>query len=140
MVAEGAPDLPIHLRSSAEPLSNLADGLLSVEVHQLAPGVLVIYLDGELDMLTGPPVQDRLGELLASRPDRLIIDLSRVSFMGSTGLSVLICVRQDAIAAGVTLQLSGTSRRSVAVPLEIAGLNHLFEILPTPPTTGYQQR
>lgn len=140
MVAEGVPDLPIHLRSSAEPLSNLDDGLLSVEVHQLAPGVLVIYLDGELDMLTGPPVQDRLGELLTSRPDRLIIDLSRVSFMGSTGLSVLICARQDAIAAGITLQLSGTSRRAVAVPLDVAGLNHLFEILPTPPTTGYEQR
>ena len=97
---------------------------------------LVVYVAGELDMLTGPPLQDHLGELLATRPDRLIIDLGQVSFMGSTGLSVLICIRQNAIAMGTTLQLSGTSARAISVPLEVTGLNHLFEILPTPPTTG----
>lgn len=96
----------------------------------------MIYVAGEVDMLTGLPLQDYLAELLATRPDRLIIDLSRVSFMGSTGLSVLICTREKAIATGTTLQLSGTSRRAVAVPLKVTGLNHLFEILPTPPTTS----
>jgi anti-sigma B factor antagonist len=139
MVAEGAPDLPIHPRPSAEPLSYLG-GLLSADVRQLEHAVLVVYVAGELDMLTGPPLQDHLEELLATRPDRLIIDLSQVSFMGSTGLSVLICIRQKAIPTGTTLQLSGTSARAISVPLEITGLNHLFEILPTPPTTGDAQR
>ena len=135
MVAEGAPDLPFRPRPSATPLGHL-NGLLSVDVRELGHAVLVVYVAGELDMLTGPPLQDHLGELLATRPDRLIIDLGQVSFMGSTGLSVLICIRQNAIAMGTTLQLSGTSARAVSVPLEVTGLNHLFEILPTPPTTG----
>ena len=135
IAAEGAPELPIHPRRGVEPLSHL-DGLLSADVRQLGYGVLVVYIAGELDMLTGPPLQDHLDELLATRPDRLIIDLSQVSFMGSTGLSVLICTRQNAIAMGTTLQLSGTSARAISVPLEVTGLNDLFEILPTPPTTG----
>ncbi|MGA9312187.1 MAG: STAS domain-containing protein [Pseudonocardiaceae bacterium] len=135
MVAEGAPNLPIHPRPNADPLSHL-NGLLSADVRQLGHAVLVVYVAGELDMLTGPPLQDHLDELLATRPDRLIIDLSQVSFMGSTGLSVLICTRQNAVAMGTTLQLSGTSARAISVPLEVTGLNRLFEILPTPPTTG----
>ena len=134
MVADEASDLPFRSWPSAEPLSHL--GLLSVDVRQLEHAVLVVYVAGELDMLTGPPLQDHLAELLATQPDRLIIDLSQVSFMGSTGLSVLICIRQNAITMGTTLQLSGTSGRAVSVPLEVTGLNHLFEILPTPPTTG----
>jgi len=59
--------------------------------------------------------------------------------MGSTGLSVLICTLRNAVAMGTTLQLSGTSARAISVPLEVTGLNHLFEILPTPPTTGDAQ-
>ncbi|MGH3547910.1 MAG: STAS domain-containing protein [Pseudonocardiaceae bacterium] len=140
MVAEGAPGLPIHPGPSAEPHNYVDNGLLSVDVHQMAQGVLAIYIAGELDMLTGPPLQDRLEELLATRPDRVIIDLSGVSFMGSTGLSVLICARQNAIATGTTLQLSGASGRAVAVPLEVTGLNQLFEIVLTSPTTGCQDR
>lgn len=89
MIAEGARNLPIHPRPDAGPVSFIHNsGLLSVDVQHLAHSVLVIYVGGELDMLTGPPLQDHLGELLATRPDRLIIDLSQVSFMGSTGLSV----------------------------------------------------
>lgn len=75
----------------------------------------------------------RLHELLTTGPERLIIDLSQVSFLGSTGLSVLITVRQTAIQQGIALQLCGTSRRAVAIPLRITGLDHLFE-LATPVT------
>jgi anti-sigma B factor antagonist len=135
MVAEGAPDPPFRPRPSAIPLGHL-NGLLSVDVRQLEHAVLVVYVAGELDMLTGQPLQDHLGELLATRPDRLIIDLGQVSFMGSTGLSVLICIRQNAIAMGTTLQLSGTGRTSGIRSIRSDRLNHLFEILPTPPTTG----
>ena len=69
-MAEGDPDLPFHPRHSAEPLGHLK-GLLSVEVRQLEHAVLVVYVAGELDMLTGPPLQGHLGELLATRPDQL---------------------------------------------------------------------
>lgn len=135
------PTTPRSIPARTESVNYLGHtDLLSVVVQQPTRAVLVVNVAGELDMLTGPPLQDHLGELLATRPDRLVIDLSQVSFMGSTGLSVLICARQNAIATGTTLALSGTSGRAVAVPLKVAGLNYLFEILPTPPTTGDEQR
>lgn len=45
MVAEGAPNLPIHPRPSADPLSHL-NGLLSADVRQLGHAVLVVYVAG----------------------------------------------------------------------------------------------
>jgi anti-sigma B factor antagonist len=141
MAAEGLPGLRIQPKPSADAATYLDDtGLLSVDVQRFAHSVLVVHVAGELDMLTGPPLQDHLDELLATRPDRMVVDLSGVSFMGSTGLSVLICTQQNAIATGTKFQLSGTGGRAVAVPLKVTGLAHLFEILSTPPTTGDEQR
>jgi anti-sigma B factor antagonist len=104
-----------------------AGELLSVSVQRLDDVVSVIHVAGEVDMLTGPLLQDQLREVLATRPQQLIIDLSQVSFMGSTALSVLISARHAAANRGITLQLRGTHRRAVAVPLQIAGVDHLFE-------------
>lgn len=104
-----------------------AGELLSVFVQRLDDVVSVIHVAGEVDMLTGPLLQDQLREALATRPKQLIIDLSQVSFMGSTALSVLISARHAAAHRGITLQLRGTHRRAVAVPLQIAGIGHLFE-------------
>jgi anti-sigma B factor antagonist len=89
---------------------------------------------GEVDILTEPPLHDHVSKLLATRPQRLIIDLSRVSFLGAAGLSVLLSARYTAVQQGTILQLRGTNRHAVARPLEITGLDRLFEILP--PASG----
>jgi anti-sigma B factor antagonist len=60
----------------------------------------------------------------------LIIDLSQVAFLGSTGLAVLIGARHTAAQQGTALQLSGISHRAVARPLQITGLDRLFETSP----------
>lgn len=106
-----------------------AGELLSVVVQRLDDAVLVIHVAGEVDMVTGPLLQSQLREVLATRPERLIVDLSQVSFMGSTALSVLLSVRHAAAQQSITLQLSGTERRAVAIPLQITGVDHLFDLL-----------
>jgi anti-sigma B factor antagonist len=105
--------------------------LLTVNVQQVDGAILVIHIAGQLDMLTAPTLQDHLSELLATQPERLIINLSGVSFLGSNGLAVLIDTKEAATAAGVILELNGTSHRAVARPLAITGLACLFEIAPT---------
>jgi anti-sigma B factor antagonist len=120
--------------ASAE-LLNYADATtaLSVIVRQSEQAVFVIYVTGELDMLTGPLLEDHLTKLLAARPQRLVINLSEVAFLGSTGLAVLIGARHTAAQQGTMLQLSGISHRAVARPLQITGLDRLFEtVLPAP--------
>jgi anti-sigma B factor antagonist len=109
MEAEGLP-LPAALPiPSIEPLS-YADKtkLLSVTVRESDEAVLVAHVTGELDMLTGPLLQDHLSEILATRPEHLVIDLSEVSFLGSTGLTVLLTARETAIRQNTRLQLVET--------------------------------
>lgn len=120
-----------HIARNAEFLSDVdAAGLLTVIVQPAGDAVSVIRVIGEVDMLTGPRLEDHLVSLLATRPKRLIVDLGGVSFLGSTGLSILIKTRDIAGQQGTALQLAGTSRREVALPLNITGLDRLFDIVP----------
>jgi anti-sigma B factor antagonist len=135
VAAEEAYQPDDYSASGIEPLDYVdGTGLFSVAVQQPDPAVMVIHVAGEMDMLTASPLHDRFSQLLATRPQRLIIDLNRVSFLGATGLSVLLSARDIAAQQGTALQLRGTNRRAVARALAITGLDCLFEILP--PASG----
>ncbi|MCU1611845.1 MAG: hypothetical protein JWM45_3761, partial [Pseudonocardiales bacterium] len=57
MVAEGVPDLPVQPEPNSQSPTYLDDTeLLSVDVRQLGRSAMVVYVTGELDMLTGPPL------------------------------------------------------------------------------------
>ena len=127
MAAERTP----QRRSANSPSANhLADTeLLSVTVLQHDHAVVIASVAGELDMLTGPSLQRHLNEALTIQPERLIVDLSQVSFLGATGLAVLINAQRAATRQGTTLQLRGVSN-GAALPLLATELAYLFEILP----------
>ncbi|MCA1835571.1 MAG: STAS domain-containing protein, partial [Actinobacteria bacterium] len=99
-------------------------------VDQCDTAVLVVWVVGEIDLLTESPLHDHLRRLLAARPERLIIDLTHTSFLGATALSVLIDARRTAAQQGTTLQLRAPNGLVMGHTLEIAGLDCLFEILP----------
>jgi anti-sigma B factor antagonist len=123
------PSLPAMSPEPSAEFLNYVDltEALSVTVRQSEHEVVVINVAGELDMLTGPPLKEHLRNLLDARPKLLIVDLSQVAFLGSTGLAVLISARHTAAEQGITFQLSGISHRAVARPLQITGLDRVFE-------------
>jgi anti-sigma B factor antagonist len=130
MAAERTPHQPSDSLPAVESFSRLADTeLLSVTVLGQEHAVLVAHVAGEVDMVTGASLQRHIDKALATRPQRLIVDLSQVSFMSSTGLAVLINARRAATQQGITLQLRGVSS-AVARPLQVTELAYLFEILP----------
>jgi anti-anti-sigma factor len=49
---------------------------------------------GELDMLTAPVLHERIGGFLAERA-RLVVDLSRLTFLDSAGLRTLLLAHAD---------------------------------------------
>lgn len=61
----------------------------------------VISCAGELDLHTAPALKDALAEAVASGSGVIVVDLSGVEFMDSTGLSVII---------GAVAALNGTGR------------------------------
>jgi anti-sigma B factor antagonist len=128
------PDYP----STADRRLGYVDGTkrFSVLVDQRNPAILVVYVAGEIDLLAEPSLQDHLSKLLANRPECLIIDLHRVSFMGAAGLSALVKAWHTGVQQGTTLKLRSPSR-SVSRVLKLAGLDRLFEALPMTEQTGH---
>lgn len=118
--------------SSAEPPSarrgSEADDQITVSSRSEGPGRFVVEVGGEVDMLTSPRLRAAVLEHLAAEGAELIVlALDGVSFLGTSGLAVLIEVREAAHSAGVELRLACTGRR-VLRPLSIAGLVPLFDI------------
>lgn len=93
------------------------------------PGDVIFHVTGEIDLLAELSFQAHVGTLLASGPGCLIIDLSQVSFIGATGLSMLIKARGTAARYGTAVKLRSPSPPA-ARPLEITGLDRLFDVLP----------
>lgn len=49
-----------------------------------------IVVRGELDLETGPRLQDELRHAEADAPERLVLDLREVTFFDSTGLQIVL--------------------------------------------------
>lgn len=64
-----------------------------------------LKLTGELDLETTPELDEQLQELNGGHPGRLLVDLSGVEFMDSTGLAAILRAQQSAVSKGHTLSL-----------------------------------
>lgn len=105
------------------------DDQIALTVRALDGHRTVIEVGGEVDMLTSPQLRSVVLEQFdeGSGTELVVLDLDRVTFLGTSGLAVLIEVREAAHNAGVELRLACTARR-VLRPLTIAGLVPLFDI------------
>lgn len=90
-------------------------------------GVVVIAVAGELDMATAPQLQAHISEMLEQGRNRLVFDLSEVSFCDSTGLSVFVRAKNSCDGAGGAVALAAPQRGVLRI-LEVSGL---VEVLPT---------
>lgn len=81
-----------------------------------------VYATGEVDYGTASRLRSVLVELVHGRERNVILDLSQVTFIDSTALSVLVQAKQRFDSAGQNLVVVGTQPR-VSRVLELAGLN-----------------
>lgn len=87
----------------------------------------VLSVGGEIDSLTTAQFETALTELFAVSDDGpVVIDLSGVTFLASSGLAVLIRAAQLSEARGARLRLV-TTTRAVRRPLEVTGCDQLFD-------------
>ncbi|MFA5450297.1 MAG: anti-sigma factor antagonist [Clostridia bacterium] len=89
--------------------------------HKLFRGSLYLKLTGELDHAVAPPLKSRIDAILNSNAyERVIIDMSGLSFMDSTGVGLimgrykllksknkLLSIRAPSPQADKVLQVSG---------------------------------
>jgi anti-sigma B factor antagonist len=93
--------------------------------EQSQDGHIAIALIGELDLLMAPSLEDRLDELAAAKqPVRL--DLSRLEFIDSTGLRVLVRALLNARQNGWQLEIARQLTPNVGRVLKLVQVEHLF--------------
>lgn len=100
---------------------------LQVDTRQVGRHVLVTPR-GEIDMATTRQLREVLDRLIVDGSVHLIVDLSTVSFLDSTGLAALIGARRKTHAFRGSFALlcaDGVLPRA----LELTGLDRVFRIL-----------
>lgn len=97
--------------------------------QRVVGGATVVTLQGEIDILTAPPLAARLDALTAGpRPD-LLLDLRPVSFIDCAGLGVLCRARNRTRARHGRLRLVTDSTHLLWL-LNRTGLAGLFDVHP----------
>jgi anti-sigma B factor antagonist len=89
----------------------------------------VLPLEGEIDLHVSPEVAASLRTMIAKKPKQLVVDLSRVSYLDSSGLAVLIENMQKVQEYGGKFALAGV-QESVQHIFEIARLDQVFQMFP----------
>jgi anti-sigma B factor antagonist len=91
-------------------------------------GIAVVKPHGELDLASAGMLRDALEQVAAV--ERVIIDLSGLEFIDSTGIGVLVAAHQHATDEGRSLAVvKGTGQ--VAQLLELTGLSQQLSVSDT---------
>jgi len=92
-----------------------------------APGYAVLSVAGDIDAGTEQQFRDALTSVLAHGMPRIVVDLSRVGFMSSAGIGVLMGVRRVLADAGGSLVLA-SPHGEVAQVLSIVGVAEVIPV------------
>jgi anti-anti-sigma factor len=96
-------------------------------LRQQRPNVLP--LEGDIDLHVSPVVTESLNAMIKKRPERIVIDLSRATFIDSAGIAMLILAMQEVEAYGGKFLLAGLQETLRSI-FEISRLERTFRISP----------
>ena len=115
-------------RSFDEPA---AEQLVDID-RRWVDGAVVITVTGELDTLTTPRLREAVGEALVDASGAaVIVDLTRVTFLGSPGLAALVEAVTKARQRGGPLRIVVDNARPVVRPIELTGLDDVLALYDT---------
>ncbi len=98
-----------------------------IQTHQIQNGIDVVTITGRLVAADAPEARENLKGIVEVGEGKLVVDLSGVSFIDSSGLSVLISAFKLIRAKGGRMLLSGISK-NVQTLLELTRLSEIFEM------------
>ncbi len=96
--------------------------------HQVGEAV-VLTVSGEVDMLSAPQLAEAIRAAQAAGPPALVIDLSKVDFLASAGMTVLVTAQAEVAPPtrfAVVANGSATSR-----PIKLMGLDNVLALYST---------
>lgn len=103
-----------------------------IDIREPKPGAVVVSLTGEVDIVRSPDLQTSLQEAISriSGKGAVVVDLSGVTYMDSSGVATLVRGLQLSRKKGVGLVLCSLQERVRSI-FEIAKLDTVFPMADT---------
>lgn len=109
------------------PRKPAADGP-APETHEASPGCLIVRIEGDVDAESSPDLLEKLTSVLATATDRLVIDLSEVTFFDSAGIRCLLTLRRRAGDRRGCLRLVMPKRPGVRRALDLISIEQVMPV------------
>ncbi|MEV6445017.1 STAS domain-containing protein [Amycolatopsis sp. NPDC051716] len=90
---------------------------------------IVVEVAGDVDTTTAPALVQAADEALAEQPPVLVVDLSRVEFLASPGLTALLTIHRNA-GTGTAVRIVASGRATLR-PIQLTGLEESLSLFPT---------
>ena len=91
--------------------------------------LLVLSVEGDVDMLTAPQLSGAICEALEKSPTALVVDLTGVTFLASVGMSVLVAAHQAATALSMRFAVVAEGP-TTSRPIRILGIDAILALHP----------
>ena len=92
-------------------------------------GIKCVYLEGRLDAVSTPVLEDKMAKLLEVA-DRILIDFSKVNYLSSAGLRLLLSSTKRMKAKEGMLIFCGMSDEVMEI-IQMAGFERILNIYPS---------
>ena len=102
---------------------------MTVSSKKLADGSVIVYASGRIDQMQTPHLSQVLTDLLAEGHDRLIVNLTKATYINSGGLRCLVSAWRQARQSGGDLTLCGLNARLEEI-FVMVGFDKVFRIEP----------
>jgi anti-sigma B factor antagonist len=101
----------------------------AISQRELDAKTSVLSIDGELDLASAPSLKWALADLLDAGCSQLVVDLSRVTFIDSTAIGVLVGAHRS-LNDGARMAIVCTHAEVLNI-FELTGLDATFDIFST---------
>ena len=91
-------------------------------------GLTVCHVEGEIDINSSPAIKKAFDRILSAKTPKIIVNLSKVTYVDSSGLATLVEILKNMRSYGGRLRLTNLSSKIKSL-FEITKLEKLFEIM-----------
>ena len=116
-----------HPINAEHPLNNPSPETFAIDVLQPSDGLFVVSLTGEMDIASAPELSRRLDLLAGAGSRHIVVDLSKLTFIDSSGINALVVAAKAIQADGGLITLVAPTPHTKRV-FEIVHLSEVISI------------
>ncbi len=89
--------------------------------------VVVLRISGELDSTTARDVRATFDEVVQERPDKVVLDLSSLRMLDSSGVGAIVSLFKSVRAAGGKFEVAGVQGQPLSI-FKVLRLDKVFKV------------